>query len=153
MQTELHWGSLTLMEKNINWLPIMVQTTCMEGIVVLINIWNTRILESGTGVEFTRKSRDGEEGYLGNLKCKVKYLLTDDNKLVVEYEATTDKPTVINLTNHTYFNLVGEGAASILDHELLLPGDKYVATDETNIPTEISSVSGTPFWILESLRK
>ena len=79
-----------------------------------------------------------------DLKCKVRYLLTEENELVVEYEATTDKPTVINLTNHTYFNLAGEGSETILNHELLLPGDKFVATDETNIPTEISSVSGTP---------
>ena len=107
-------------------------------------VWNTRILETGTGVEFTRTSPDGEEGYPGNLKCKVKYLLTEDNELVVEYEASTDKPTVVNLTNHTYFNLAGEGSETILNHELLLPGSKFVATDETNIPIGVSSVIGTP---------
>ena len=107
-------------------------------------VWKARILEAGTGIEFTRTSPDGEEGYPGNLKCKVKYLLTDDNELVVEYEATSDKPTVINLTNHTYFNLAGEGTETILDHQLLLPGDSFVATDETNIPTKISTVNGTP---------
>lgn len=107
-------------------------------------VWNTRIHESGTGIEFTRTSPDGEEGYPGNLKCKVSYVLTEKNELVVEYEASTDMPTVINLTNHTYFNLAGEGSETILEHELLLPGEKFVATDETNIPTEIASVVGTP---------
>ena len=107
-------------------------------------VWKTRLLESGTGIEFLRTSSDGEEGYPGNLKCRVKYELNDENELIIEYEASTDKPTVINLTNHTYFNLAGEGSESILDHELLLPGDKFVATDETNIPTEVSPVTGTP---------
>ena len=72
------------------------------------------------------------------------YVLTDENELIVEYEATTDKPTVINLTNHTYFNLGGEGSSTILNHQLTLPGSKFVATDETNIPTSIASVDGTP---------
>lgn len=107
-------------------------------------VWKTRLLESGTGIEFLRTSSDGEEGYPGNLKCRVKYELNDENELIIEYEASTDKPTVVNLTNHTYFNLAGEGSESILDHELLLPGDKFVATDETNIPTQVSSVTGTP---------
>ena len=107
-------------------------------------MWNAQILEAGTGVVFTRTSPDGEEGYPGNLKCKVTYVLTDENELIVEYEATTDKPTVINLTNHTYFNLGGEGSSTILNHQLTLPGSKFVATDETNIPTSIASVDGTP---------
>ena len=107
-------------------------------------VWRTRILNTGTGVEFDRTSPEGEEGYPGNLKCKVRYILTDENELVVEYEARTDKATVINLTNHTYFNLAGEGSETILDHELLLPGDQFVATDDTNIPTQIASVHGTP---------
>jgi aldose 1-epimerase len=107
-------------------------------------VWKAKIIETGTGVEFSRTSADGEEGYPGNLDCKVTYILTDENELVVEYEAKTDKPTVINLTNHTYFNLAGEGASTILDHHLMLPGNQFVATDETNIPTDIMSVEGTP---------
>ena len=109
------------------------------------HVWKSKIIEVGTGVEFTRKSPDGEEGYPGNLSCKVTYTLNNDNELIVEYEATTDKSTIINLTNHTYFNLAGEGSETILDHELLLPGNQFVATDETNIPTDIRKVQGTPF--------
>ena len=107
-------------------------------------IWNATITEVGTGVIFTRTSPDGEEGYPGNLRCKVTYTLTDDNELKVEYEATCDQATVLNLTNHTYFNLSGEGSPTILNHELTLPGSHFVATDETNIPTAIQKVAGTP---------
>lgn len=108
-------------------------------------IWKAKIAEVGTGLTFSRTSSDGEEGYPGNLTCKVTYTLTNDNELKVEYEATTDKPTVVNLTNHTYFNLNGEGNGDILDHLLTLPGNRFVATDETNIPTQITQVKSTPF--------
>ena len=108
------------------------------------HLWEARIAQIGTGVIFTRTSKDGEEGYPGNLRCKVTYTLTNENELLVEYEATTDKPTIVNLTNHTYFNLQGEGSPSILDHELMLPGNRFVATDATNIPTAIERVEGTP---------
>lgn len=107
-------------------------------------LWKARIAETGTGVIFTRTSPDGEEGYPGNLFSKVTYLLTDENELKIDYLATTDKPTVINLTNHTYFNLAGDGEGTILDHEMTLPGDKFIATDDTNIPTSIAKVAGTP---------
>jgi aldose 1-epimerase len=96
-------------------------------------------------VEFTYVSPDGEEGYPGKLTTKVTYTLTDQNEIKIGYEATTDKPTPINLTNHTYFNLLGAGAPTILDHELKILGDHYTPVDETLIPTgEIASVESTP---------
>ena len=109
------------------------------------HVWSARVSETETAVAFSRRSPDGEEGYPGTLTCKVTYTLTNENELKIEYEATTDKPTVLNLTNHTYFNLAGEGDPTILDHELTLPADQYVATDETNIPVSIREVDGTPF--------
>ena len=91
-------------------------------------------------------SKDGEEGYPGNLKVNVRYTLTDDNELKIEYNATTDKPTVLNLTNHSYFNLTGDVAKTILDHQLQVDADNYTPVDTTLIPTgEIKSVKGTPF--------
>ena len=108
-------------------------------------VWDTKIKEVGTGVVFSMKSPDGNEGYPGNLVSVVTYTLSDDNELIIEYSAKTDKPTVLNLTNHTYFNLAGEGDPTILDHKLTIYADKFVATDETNIPVSIDNVSGTPF--------
>ena len=108
-------------------------------------VWDTKVKEVGTGVVFSMKSPDGNEGYPGNLVSVVTYTLSDDNELIIEYSAKTDKPTVLNLTNHTYFNLAGEGDPTILDHKLTIYADKFVATDETNIPVSIENVSGTPF--------
>ncbi len=95
-------------------------------------------------VEMTYISADGEEGYPGNLTVKVKFTVTGDNALEITYKAETDQPTVINLTNHSYFNLDGEG--SILDHIVKINSDKFLPTDDTNIPTgELRPVDGTPF--------
>jgi aldose 1-epimerase len=91
-------------------------------------------------------SPDLEEGFPGNLNAKITYSLTDDNSLKIEYEATTDKSTVVNLTNHTYFNLNGEGSGTILNHSLQLFADKFTPVDAGLIPTgELKDVRGTPF--------
>ncbi len=87
-----------------------------------------------------------EEGYPGNLQVTVTYQLTDDNELVVDYRATTDKATPVNVTQHTYFNLKGEGEGTILDHQLMISASKFTPVDEGLIPTgELRDVAGTPF--------
>lgn len=110
-------------------------------------VWQARTLEKkrGVGLELRYVSPDGEEGYPGTLSCKVTYLLTTENSLEIEYEASTDKPTIVNLTNHSYFNLAGEGTGSILDHELTIHADRFTPTDDTLIPTGmLEPVAGTP---------
>jgi aldose 1-epimerase len=97
------------------------------------------------GVRFHRVSPDGEEGYPGNLSVTVTYTLSNDNALKIEFAATTDAPTVVNLTNHNYWNLAGAGVGDILDHQLLVAADQYLAADDTLIPTgRLASVKGTP---------
>ena len=97
-------------------------------------------------VKLSYVSQDGEEGYPGNLACSVTYTLTDENELKIGYEAETDKATVVNLTNHSYFNLASHGAGDVLGHVLMLNADKYTVFDDALIPTgEIRSVKGTPF--------
>ncbi|MEM9369365.1 MAG: aldose epimerase family protein, partial [Planctomycetota bacterium] len=88
----------------------------------------------------------GEEGYPGNLRVTVTYQLTDDNEWVIQYSATTDAPTPVNLTQHTYFNLAGEGSKTVLDHELMIAADHFTPVDETLIPTGVlQPVASTPF--------
>ena len=104
-------------------------------------VWDSRI--EGDSVEFMYFSEDGESGYPGNLKSVVRYEWGDDNALKITYTAQTDAPTVVNLTNHAYFNLAGKG--KILDHELLLNASEYLPTDKDLIPLgESEPVAGTP---------
>lgn len=99
----------------------------------------------GRGLVFSYVSPAGEEGYPGELKVDVRYTLKDSDELMIEYRATTDAPTVVNLTNHSYFNLAGQGAETILDHELEIFAAAYTPTDDTLIPTgALEPVSGTP---------
>ncbi|HLP76093.1 MAG TPA: aldose epimerase family protein [Candidatus Paceibacterota bacterium] len=100
----------------------------------------------GPQLELSYVSKDGEEGFPGTLNVKATYTLTDDNELRLEFSATTDKPTVCNLTHHSYFNLKGQGNGDILGHELYLNADKTTPVDKDLIPTgDIASVDGTPF--------
>jgi aldose 1-epimerase len=101
--------------------------------------------KEGVCVQFAHRSKDGEEGFPGNLDCTVTYVLTDKNELKISYKATTDKPTIINLTNHSYFNLAGAGSGDVLGHEVMINADKYTPAGEGLIPTgEIRSVKNTP---------
>lgn len=107
-------------------------------------IWDANQIDNQK-LELTYLSVDGEENYPGNLSVKVTYTVTDDNSLKIDYEATTDAPTLVNLTNHSYFNLKGAGNGSIKEHRLSLAADHYIPADENSIPTgEIAPVADTP---------
>jgi len=111
-------------------------------------IWTVDKVESGAtpSVTLTYVSPDGDQGYPGKLTATAKYSLDDKNELTIEYTATTDAPTIVNITNHTYWNLSGEGSGSVMDHVLMIAGDAYLPTDATAIPLgEVRNVAGTDF--------
>jgi aldose 1-epimerase len=115
-------------------------------------VWSAKEVSSpdGPSIALTHVSPDGDEGFPGTLTATVTYTWTDKNMLRIHYHATTDKPTVINLTNHSYFNLAGEGNGTILDEQLQIVADRFTPVDKTLIPTgELKAVAGTPFDFLK----
>jgi aldose 1-epimerase len=111
-------------------------------------VWRGAVTQDprGASVVFARTSPDGEEGYPGTLDSTISYTLTASDELVIEYQATTDKTTHVNLTNHSYFNLAGDGSGDVLAHRLTLYADRYTPVDAGQIPTgELAPVEGTPF--------
>ena len=108
-------------------------------------VWDAQQLNDST-LQLTYISKDGEEGYPGNLTSKITYTVLSNDKLKIDYEASTDKNTVLNLTNHCYFNLNGQGSGAILNHNVMINADKYTPVDSTLIPTgKLETVKGTPF--------
>src|ERR1700686_2609504 len=111
-------------------------------------VWNAKDVSSGAGqaLELTYLSKDGEDGFPGNLSVKVVYTLTNQNELKIDYSAATDKDTVLNLTNHCYFNLAGQGNGDILQQQLMIRADRFTPVDANLIPTgEFRKVKGSPF--------
>jgi len=111
-------------------------------------VWQAREVASteGPAIEFSYVSKDGEEGFPGTLTTKVVYTLTNKNELKIDYTATTDKATVVNLTNHAYFNLKGAGQGDVLGHEVMIAASRYTPVDRGLIPTgELRAVKGTAF--------
>lgn len=111
-------------------------------------VWNSEIVEKTEypTIKFSYLSPDMEEGYPGNMQIEVVYTWTDNNEIVIDYKCTTDKKTILNITNHAYFNLHGAGNGDILDHELVIKASSFIPVDSTLIPTgEIRPVSGSPF--------
>ncbi|AIM35729.1 aldose epimerase [Sphingobacterium sp. ML3W] len=127
-------------------LPINNGINCLHGGPggFHTKIWDRRVSYQSQA-EFYLVSQDGEEGFPGNLNVSVTYTLTNDNEIIIKYRADCDQDTVLNLTNHTYFNLNGEGSGDILSHQLKINSDAYLAVDENQIPIATVPVEGTAF--------
>jgi len=141
-------GKFTLDGKEYN-IPKNDGPNTLHGGTVGFNkaLWQAEPFNNaqGVGVTFTYTSKEGEQGFPGNLKTKVAYTLNDKNELSFDYEATTDKPTVVNLTQHSYFNLAGDGVGDILGETMMLSADRFTPVDKNLIPTgELRPVNGTP---------
>ncbi len=111
-------------------------------------VWDGEVVKNSEypSVKFTYHSPDMEEGYPGNMHVETVYTWTDNNEIIIDYRCTTDKKSVLNITNHAYFNLHGAGIGDILDHELVIKASRFIAVDSTLIPTgELRPVTGTPF--------
>jgi aldose 1-epimerase len=110
-------------------------------------VWTAKFIRAshGVGLKLGYISRDGEEGYPGTLSVSVTYTLTDQNEFKIDYSATTDKDTVVNLTHHSYFNLAGHGNGDVLAHELMINGDRFTPVKAGLIPTgELRAVKANP---------
>ncbi|MBQ8028997.1 MAG: galactose mutarotase [Clostridia bacterium] len=139
-------GKFTIGGKEYNVTKNENEITCLHGGGEYNSALWKAIIVDDDAVEFSYVSPDGENGFPGNVEVKVTYVLTDHNELEIHYEAVSDKDTIINLTNHAYFNLGTTAGGDILDHELMLNCDYFTPTDEKSIPTgEIRSVEGTAF--------
>jgi len=139
-------GAFTLDGKTYT-LPVNNGTNSLHGGIKGFDkvMWDGEPLEGKTGVAFSFLSKDGEEGFPGNLKVKVTYTLSEANELVIDYEATTDKATPVNLSQHSYFNLAGEGNGDVLNHEVTINADRFTPVDKNLIPTgELRAVKDTP---------
>ena len=111
-------------------------------------VWDAKVVKGADAVSLVLSylSPDGEEGYPGNLQVEVTYIIDEGNQVRIDYRATTDQPTIINLTNHSYFNLTGDPRQTILDHEIMIKSDNFLPVDSTLIPTGVfQKVEGTPF--------
>lgn len=125
--------------------PLNNGPNCLHGGPVGFDqkVWAAQVLEDG--VEFTLVSPDGDQGFPGTVTVTAKYTVTED-AVRVDYTSATDAATIVNVTNHAYFNLAGEGSGTVLDHEMMLTADRYTPTDEALIPTgEVAAVEGSPF--------